>query len=290
MSSPDTLIPFVFDRLPVRGALVQLDAAWQRILKAQDYAPLLAEVLGQAAAASTLIAHSLKLDGHVTLQMSGDGPLSVLAMQCSSQLELRGILHADAERAGTSYAELVEGATCAITVDGPDIERPYQGIVEAGGASLAENLVQYFDRSVQVPSHLALVATPELAGGLLLQLMPSAEPIDQDDWHRLGLLAATLSAKDFAGGIDHGLLTRLFPEDDLRVFASRQAVFRCHCSRQRSEDVLRMLGQDEAQAALSDAGKVEVTCEYCGRRQQFDAVDIEGLFASSTPPSSDRLH
>jgi len=290
MTSSDTLIPFVFDRIPVRGALVQLDASWQRIQNAQDYTPLQAEVLGHAAAASVLIAHSLKLKGHVTLQMSGDGPLSMLAMQCSSALALRGILHADDEVAGNCYEELVAGATCAITVDGPDIERPYQGIVEASGQNLAESLVHYYDRSVQVPSHLALLAEPAVAGGLLLQQMPSAEAIDEDDWRRLGMMAATLQARDIESGIDHSLLTRLFPEDDIRVFESRQAEFRCPCSRERSEEVLRMLGQDEAQAALSDTGKVDITCEYCGRRRQFDAVDIERLFAAAAPPTSDRLH
>lgn len=290
MSRTDTLIPFLFERLPVRGALVQLGPAWQRIQGEHGYVDGVRDTLGHAAAASALIAQSLKFDGDITLQMSGEGPLSMLVMQCSSSLELRGMAHADSATPEMDYASLVHGAHCAITVDGPDIERPYQGIVEAGGESLAASLTHYYDRSAQVPSHVALVSDGDVAGGLLLQQMPSADEPDGDDWHRLGLLAATLRTDDLATGIDHELLARLFAEDDLRVFSAREAVFRCRCSQKRTEDVLRMLGPDEAQAAIDESGEVEVTCEYCGRRRRFDAIDLKRLFAAPSGPASGRLH
>jgi hypothetical protein len=35
---------------------------------------------------------------------------------------------------------------------------------------------------------------------------------------------------------------------------------------------------------------VDVTCEYCGRTQQFDAVDIARLFAGEPGPVSDKVH
>ena len=86
------------------------------------------------------------------------------------------------------------------------------------------------------------------------------------------------------------LLTRLFAEDDLRVFDGRDAVFRCRCSQERTENVLRMLGETEAQEAIDSQGQLEVTCEYCGRSRHFDAVDIKRLFAAPAGPSSGRLH
>ena len=69
MSQKDAVIPFVFESLPVRGALVQLDGAWQRMQECHDYAAPISEILGHAAAATALIAQSLKFDGSVTLQV-----------------------------------------------------------------------------------------------------------------------------------------------------------------------------------------------------------------------------
>jgi len=74
MSANDTVIPFLFESLPVRGALVQLNSSWQRMQEGRAYPQPVAEVLGHATAASALIAQSLKSDSNITLQISGNGP------------------------------------------------------------------------------------------------------------------------------------------------------------------------------------------------------------------------
>ena len=91
------------------------------------------DVLGHAAAAAGLIAQSLKFEGTITLQISGDGPLSMLVMQCSSELELRGMASAADGMASASYAELAAGARCATTVDAGEMEGPHPGSGGAGG-------------------------------------------------------------------------------------------------------------------------------------------------------------
>ena len=50
-----------------------------------------------------------------------------------------------------------------------------------------------------------------------------------------------------------------------------------------------MLGEAEAQAAVTEQGHVDVTCEYCGRRQRFDPIDVSRLFAGNTVSGPDSL-
>lgn len=288
--STDAVIPFSFEHLPVRGEIVQLETTWQRMQRDRDYGEPVREVLGHGAAASALIAQSLKFDGAITLQISGDGPLSMLVMQCTSDLELRGMASATTAADDVSYAEMVADARCAITVDAGAMERPYQGIVEVSGESLAESLRAYYVRSAQIPTHFKLVADRHCCGGILLQQMPGIVGFMPDDWYRLGMLAASLRTEDLAGGVGSELLARLFAEDDLRVFNPRAAVFRCRCSQARAEEVLRLLGEHETREACAEQGQVEVTCQYCGRKRAFDAVDISRLFATHPTQSSDAVH
>jgi len=276
--SADNVIPFVFDALPVRGALIHLSRAWRRMLRDHDYDAIVQETLGHAAAATGLIAQSLKFDGAVTLQIQGAGDLCMLVMQSTSELELRGMATPAAEITAASFDELMQNAHCAITVDSS--EKPYQGIVEVDQTSLAASLEHYFQRSVQVPSHVALVSDNSLAAGVLLQQMPGQQ-IEEDDWKRLGFLAATLKTDDFPGADGIEVIGRLFAEDDVRVFARQRVVFRCRCSMQRAEEVLRMLGEGETREALEEQGRIEVTCEYCGRRRSFDSIDITKLFVDN---------
>ncbi len=285
--SADHVIPFVFEGLPVRGALIHLSRSWRRMLRGHDYDPVVQDTLGHAAAATGLVAQSLKFDGSVTMQIQGDGELRMLVMQCTSELEVRGMATSDAHVKARSFAELVRNAHCAITVDAG--ERPYQVIVEIEGVSLAASLENYFARSAQVPSHVVLVSDDALCGGLLLQQVPGQTQIEADDWNRLGIMAATLKTEDLQGSTGIELVGKLFAEDDMRVFGPLPVNFRCRCSRQRAEEVLRMLGEDDNQTAVAERGSVEVTCEYCGRRRSFDAIDISRLFADNAVTGPERV-
>ncbi len=282
----DRVVPFVFESLPVRGEIIHLSRSWRRMLRDHDYDPVTRETLGHAAAAIGLIAQSLKFDGSVTLQLQGSGDLRMLVMQCTSELELRGMASSAPTVSATSFEQLMRKAHCAITVDSG--ERPYQGIVEVSPESLAASLEHYFDRSVQVPSHVALVADETLAGGILLQQMPG-QTIEPDDWTRLGLLAQTLTHGDIPENDGIELVGKLFNEDDVRVFEGQPVVFRCRCSARRAEDVLRMLGEAEIREAIEEQGSLEVICEYCGRLREFDSVDVSRLFADNVVRGPDSV-
>ena len=276
--SADSITPFGFESLPVRGALIHLSRSWRRMLRDHDYDALITETLGHAAAATGLIAQSLKFDGAITLQIQGNGVLRMLVMQCTSELDLRGMASAESGKVARDFGDLVRKAHCAVTVDSG--ERPYQGIVDIDDTSLAASLEHYFARSVQVPSHVALVANENVAGGVLLQQVPG-EPMDEDDWNRLHFLVGTLNFRDFDSDTGIQLIGKLFAEDDVRVYRSRTVNFRCRCSRHKVEDVLKMIGEEEAREALAERGGIEVVCEYCGRRRNFDAVDVSRLFVDN---------
>lgn len=286
----DAVVPFVFESLPVRGALIQLQKSWQRMQLGHNYQMSVLETLGHSAAATGLIAQSLKFDGTITMQLSGNGPLAMLVMQCTSKLELRGMASAVDLESRASFEELVSQAKCAITVDAGAMELPYQGIVEVTGESLADSLENYYARSAQIPTHIQLVSEPSSCGGILLQQVPGEASPLEDDWRRLGMLAATLRPDDIADGVGIDLLGKLFAEDDVRVFKPKAATFKCRCSRKRAEEVLRMFGEDETREACTENGRVDVTCEYCGRTRSFDAIDISSLFADHVVEGTERLH
>jgi molecular chaperone Hsp33 len=87
--SVDSITPFAFESLPVRGALIHMSRSWRRMQRDHDYNALITETLGHAATATGLIAQSLKFDGSITLQIQGAGALQMLVMQCTSDLDMR---------------------------------------------------------------------------------------------------------------------------------------------------------------------------------------------------------
>ena len=94
MSEHDTLRRFIFERLPVQGRHVHLDASWRATLERQDYPAPVRALLGEAMAAVVLLSATVKFDGNITLQILGTGPVHLLVVQCTSDLNLRGLARA----------------------------------------------------------------------------------------------------------------------------------------------------------------------------------------------------
>ncbi len=297
VANENLLQPFLFDQFPVRGALVRIDAELAPLLATQPKVDSARAVLAESAVASLLIANAMKFTGRLTLQWAGSGPLSVLIAQSTNDLRFRGTVMLRQAADGqvshdTAFADLIGAARCNVIINSADERERYQGIVEVEGQTLADSLSVFFERSVQLPSVLVLGADAGVAGGLLLQILGGEKDFAaSDDWHRLGLMARTLTVADLHGNDCFNLLRKLFAEDDLRLLDARPVHWGCECSRTKSLDAIRTLGEADALQAIGEqGGTLTVTCEYCGRARDFDVVDVQGAFAEPQEPPPADLH
>ncbi len=299
MTAPgDLLNRFMFERLPVRGHLVRLDASWRAAIEHHEYPEPIAAALGEAMAASALMAGALKFEGRLSLQFEGPGPVRLMLAQCTHRHAIRGVARHDELPPGALAERMFGDGQLAVTIEQDANGERYQGVVPLISARLADCLEQYFERSEQLPSRLVLAAGPDRASGLLLQRVAMGElgseserALADDAWRRLGLLAATVTPKELADLPCRELLRRLFPEDDIRLFEGTPVYFQCTCSRERVAGILQALGGVEVYALLEERGDVEVRCEFCNRAWRFDAVDVASLFSpGATQPAPPGLH
>jgi molecular chaperone Hsp33 len=294
MHDRDTLHRFLFDRFPIRGHLVHLDAAWRALIEHRQYPDAIRETLGEAVVASLLLAATIKFDGVLSLQLRGDGPMHLLLAQCTSGLGVRGLArYREGEGASGSHKinELIGNGNLTVTLENEENAQRYQGIVPIEGERLADSLQAYFQNSEQLPTRLWLHADAQGASGMLLQKLPGASslpPADaalvDDAWRRVQLIADTLTPEELRTLADAEILHRLFNEDDLRLFEPSPVYFRCRCSRERVAGMLQGLGEAETRSVIAERGKVEVHCDFCNRAYVFDAVDVEQLFKAPVPP------
>lgn len=286
----DSLHRFLFEQLPVRGEITHLDASWRAASEQVEYPPVIRNLLGEAMAAAVLLASSLKFEGGLTLQLQGGSPLTLLVVQCSSTLNLRGIAHWEGElpESGDSLHALVgDAARMAVTIEQKERSERYQGIVPLEGDSLAKCFEDYFFRSEQLPTRLFLAAGSECAAGMLLQVLPGHER-ETDAWQHVTTLGETITSKELLELDAPNILHRLYHEDDVRLFEGSPVAFRCSCNRERIAGMLRSLGSDEVHEIVEEQGSVDVSCEFCGREYVFDKVDVEEVFAADVPSDGSR--
>lgn len=279
----DNLQRFVFEETPIRGEIVRLDATYRAVLDRRDYPPVVREVLGELMAAVALLASTLKFDGKLSAQIQGSGPVKLFLAECTQTGSMRALAqwHGDVERG--SLAQIVGSGKFAITIDPDDSRERYQGLVQLEGDSVATALEHYFAQSEQLETRLWLAADREQAAGMLLQKLPNSQLEDADAWDRAVHLGSTLTRLELLSLPVPEILRRLYHEEDIRLFARQPLSFRCSCSRQRVEAVLRMLGQEEVESILRERGNVGVDCEFCGAHYEFDLVDATQLFTAAPP-------
>ena len=285
MHDRDCLHRFLFERFPIRGQLVHIDAAWRALIEHREYPAPIRDTLGEAVAAALLLAGTIKFDGVLSLQLQGPGPLHLLLAQCTDGLGVRGLARYRDEAPARGIADLVGPGNLTVTLESEDRGRRYQGVVPIEGGGLAESLQRYFENSEQLPTRLWLHADGNGASGMLLQRLPAegraqveSEAEVEDAWRRVQLIGETLTAEELRTLADTEILRRLFHEDDLRLFDCSPVYFRCRCSRERVSGMLHALGEQETRAVLAERGSVEVRCDFCNRAYRFDAVDVAEIF------------
>ena len=302
-TAPDDLVqPFRIDPFALRGRLVRLGPAIDRILSQHDYPEPVATMLGEAITLAVVLAGALKYEGIFTLQTKGDGPIRLMVADVSTTGALRGYAQYDAAKLEAPLAQarmsspsvplLVGSGYIAFTVDqGEDTER-YQGIVELAGSTLTECAHHYFRQSEQLQAGIKLSVGRSgpggtwRAGGLMVQRVPPeggyaviADDVE-DGWRRAMVLMSSATAEELVDPDlpPHSLLFRLFHEEGVRVYDTHAIEARCRCSRERIEGILRAFPHEELEDMRKE-GVTTVTCEFCNTRYMFSEADLHRLLS-----------
>ncbi|MCC6736937.1 MAG: Hsp33 family molecular chaperone [Bauldia sp.] len=235
---------------------------------------------------------------------------------------------AAAEAAGEATpGKLLGKGFLALTIDQGDDMQRYQGIVELDGATLEEVAHTYFRQSEQIPTRVRLAAAELMvrengkarrhwrAGGLLAQFMPAApermkprdlpggdlpegasieeEAGEDDAWQEAQATVGTIADIELVDSdvpVDR-LLYRLFHERGVRVFDPTPVRDKCNCSRERIAGILHQFTAEAVEQSIEN-GRIHVTCEFCGKKYDFDPAEFlvrppDAADGADEPPTGD---
>jgi molecular chaperone Hsp33 len=271
---------FLFENLDIRGRLVCLTGSWQRMLDGRGYPEDIAALLGHTTALNVLLGANQKGAGRVTLQVQGSGPVKLLVADCTSELRIRGM--ASYERPKSILGkerDLLGDGRLSVTLEDVKSGKLYQSLVPLEGETLEQIFQHYLSQSEQVHAFLRLHADGGALCGLLLEKLPGADSRDPDGWNRVTHLASTLTLDETRDAQPYDLLTRVFPDELMRVFRLYAVEYHCPYDEDKVKDMLRGLGREEVEAILAEQGAVVIRNEMCNHEYRFDARAIAELFA-----------
>jgi len=286
----DSLYRFIVEGCNVRGELVYLNESWRALAGRHDYPPAVRNLLGEAVSAAALLSATIKYDGALSIQASGDGGLRLLIAEATASGTVRGLARWKGDTDSALLPELLGNGRLAITIDPGGGGERYQGIVALEGGSLSQSLRGYFSHSEQLPTRLWLAVEEERIAGLLLQRIPEehmdstwADLVDpgREAWRQTLEHTDDMHSSELLNRNVADLLARIHGDRAVRIYRGDNWRFLCGCSREKVSDVLRALGRDDLEALIEERGHVSVGCEFCNSMFEFDTIDVAGLFVDN---------
>lgn len=251
--------------------------------------------LGRLTIGASLMGYMLKGDeDSLTLRIDADGPAGQLVAVADSMGNVKSCVNNPVvEIPLNSMGKLdVSGAvgrngTLSVVKD-TGMREPYVGVIPLVSGEIAEDITSYYATSEQIPTvcGLGVLVNPDLsvksAGGFIIQLLPFADEkcIEQIEKNVAGMkpVSALLSDGATPEEIAGILLDGLEPNE----LDSANPVYKCDCSRKRTEKVLISIGKKELEAIAREGKNTEVCCHFCGKKYVFTPEEVSVLAKNAT--------
>lgn len=295
----DKCVSFNLDNNAFRGRFVRLDNVLAEVFSHHKYLDNVGAAVAETTVLGVMLASLMKFDGLFTLQIQGNGPVSDLVADVTSDGKVRATARFDEQKMKEAQIlRKTEGeleatpfwlgkGSLIFTIDqgkGTDL---YQGVVDLQGNTLEACALRYFKYSEQIDTHLHLYLNKKgdywQAAGILIQKMPTKggnELTETDDelaekWNEDKILLDSLTvAEMFDEKLSaDDILYRLFHEHQVRVVKANEYYFGCRCSREKLLNTLSSMKEDDINAMIED-GKITATCNFCGQVYSFDKGEL----------------
>lgn len=258
--------------------------------KIHDLSPTCTAALGRLLTMASLMGADLKEEeDSITIQIKGNGPIGTLTAVTDSKGNVKGyVTNQRVELPLNDIGKIDVGGAVGNTgmmyiIKDIGLKDPYVGMTPIISGEIAEDFTNYFAKSEQTPSVVALGVLVDKngvksAGGYQISLMPDATEEDigkieeavknsnsiskmLDDKLSLEEIAKKVTGDENIKVIDENI----FPE------------YKCDCSKEKIERGLIAIGKKELEDIINTDGKADTICHFCNKEYHFTKKDLESL-------------
>ena len=258
--------------------------------KIHDLSPTCTAALGRLLTMSSLMGVDLKNENDaITIQIKGNGPIGMLTAVAKANGDVKGYVQ-------NPLVELPLNNIGKIDVSGAvgksgmmyiikdiGLKDPYVGMTPIISGEIAEDFTNYFAKSEQTPSVVALGVLVDkngvkAAGGYQISLMP-----DCGDEEITKIEEAVSKADSISKMLDNSLSLNdiaktVTGDDNIQIIEeSLNPEYNCDCSREKMERGLIAIGKKELEDIINTDGKADLVCHFCNKEYHFSKEELEGL-------------
>ncbi|MCS5589266.1 MAG: Hsp33 family molecular chaperone HslO [Candidatus Thioglobus sp.] len=275
----NTIRRFLFKDLNIRGQHLSIDQTWQSLIKDRGYTTQVKRMLGELSALAIMLANGIKHKGKITLQYQGNGIVSLLLVEVTHDMKIRGMVRSDSViEKNDSLGDILGDGQMVATLYNAQTDHSFQSLIPRNSKGLIQTFEDYFTQSEQLDSKLWVSLSKDNLSAMLIQKMPETKNNDEEDWNRVTALASTTTSKELCDLDAEQLLHRLFHEEAVQLFEQDQVDYECQQDLSRFEKIIFDLGEEDARNLLEERGEISIHNEICNEHLFFNKQDLDRIF------------
>ncbi len=258
--------------------------------KIHDLSPVVTAAFGRLLTITTIMASEMKgIKDKITVQLKGNGPIGMLLATANNYPRIKGYVTNpivdiplnDMEKLDVGGA--IGNAGFVNVIKDIGLKEPYIGICPLVSGEIAEDFAEYFAKSEQKNTAVALGVLVDKkgvksSGGYIITPMPDAtdEEITQVEQSifKAGaiskMLDQNLSLVDIAKKVSGDENVKIIEENITPIYE-------CDCSKEHMSDGLATLDKIVLKEMIEEDKKAELICHFCNKKYTFSKEELEEI-------------
>lgn len=261
-----------------------------------DLTPTVTAAAGRALTVASMMAYleTKELTDSITIQIKGNGPIGGMVLITGLENEKMANVRMYVQN---PYVELPLKPNGKIDVGGAVGKQGYlniikqneltnsnyNGLIPLVSGEIAEDFTEFFLKSEQKPTALALGVLVnkdgvKRAGGYIINPMP-----DATDEEISNIEKAIKNAKPISEMLDKGLTLEeiakiVTGDENIEILEQDLDVtYKCNCNKEKIENGIISLGKEEISKIIEEDGKLEAECHFCHKKYNFSLEELKKI-------------
>lgn len=265
--------------------------------KEQNLTPTTTAVMGRFLTIAGIMGHTniKSSEKNITLQINGGGPVGRLLSVVRKDKDVvklkayiqNPLVELPTKENGKINVGAAVGKDGFLNIIKESIfsEKGYNGVVPLVSGEIAEDFTEYFAKSEQTPTVVALGVLVNkdgvvASGGYKIELMPDATEEDIVQIETAIKNADNISKMLADKKALNDIVEIITSDNNSMVLTNKLEIkYECDCTKEKFEKGLISLGKNELENIIKEDGQAEVKCQFCNKKYNFNKEELEYLLS-----------
>lgn len=258
--------------------------------KIHDLSPVVTSALGRMLTITAILGVEMKNpNDKLTVQIKGNGEIGTMLATTNNFPKIKGYaqnpyVDIPLNEDGKLDVGTAVGNTGYINViKDIGLKEPYVGISPLVSGEIADDFANYFAKSEQRQSAVALGVLVDkdgvrASGGYLITAMPDSTEEEISKVEQAIFKAGAISKMLDKNLSLIDIAKKVTGDENVKVIEENiEPVFECDCSKEHMREGLAAIGKEELQSIIENEGKAELVCHFCNKKYQFSKEELEKI-------------